>query len=155
MTADEVAARIELRALVDDYAWALDTEDADAYAATFTPDGELTLLNPDDTEPSFRLEGTAELRTALGTEDRFRAVFHTVDNLRLQVDGDAATGVAYFTVHHLYPEGDGWRSLTILLHAHDVYVRTDDGWRFKSRRLQLQWTTTVDASLVPFVESTG
>lgn len=153
---EEVAARVELRALVDEYAWALDREDPQAYAATFTPDGELTLLNPGDTEPSFRLAGTDQLLTALDTEERFRTVFHTVDNHRVTFpDGmDSAEGVAYFTVHHLYQEDGGdWKSYMILLHSHDRYVRTDAGWRFKRRELRLQWTTTVAAEVSPFIEA--
>lgn len=148
MTIDEVTARTELRALVDRYSLALDVRDAAMYAATFTPDGEITQLDPGGSEPTFLLKGTEQLMTALNSERHYAGVFHAVHNHNVEFSGDgrAATGITYVTVHHLI-ESDGRASGSdvVLVMLHDDYVLTDDGWRFQRRRIEQQWTETVPA----------
>jgi hypothetical protein len=128
MTAEEAITRIELRTLVDRYAWALDSGDAKTYADTFTPDGELSQCDPGEQEPSFVLKGREELLTAPGTERLFVKHFHSVQNHNVQVHGDTATGVTYVTVHHLFQHEGAWKTLVVLVHLYDSYRLTDDGW---------------------------
>jgi hypothetical protein len=155
MSTEELTARVELRALVDEYAWALDSSDPIAYAHTFTPDGELTQVNPGETEPAIRWKGTEELREAPLTEQRFHRVFHAVQNHRVSVEGDRGTGVTYVTVHHLERKGSGWASLIVLVQLHDEYQLTDAGWKFARRQIRQQWCEMVDADLSPFDSDLG
>jgi hypothetical protein len=150
MSADEVATRVELRALVDEYAWATDAYDYDGYADLFLADGEVTAVNPGETDPFFTAQGTDELRGVVHGNDQFDRTFHAVENHRCQIDGASATGVTYCTADHLMLNGDAPQTLVMLIRYHDVYSLTDSGWKFVSRRLEFAWVEYLEADSTPY-----
>jgi hypothetical protein len=152
MSEEEVRARVELRALVDEYAWRTDQYDYEGYADLFTPDGVVTAVNPGEAEPFLRMAGRADLVNVVHGNDQFVKTFHAVENHRCTVTGDTATGVTYCTAHHLLTEGSRAQTLVMLIRYHDEYARTDAGWRFTSRRLEFAWVEYLDSdsSAYPF-----
>jgi hypothetical protein len=147
MTEDEVATRIALRALVDEYAWRTDNYDYYGYAELFSPDGEVTAFNAGEDEPFFRAKGIEEIRGVVHGNDQFTRTFHAVQNHYVTLDGGAATGVAYCTAHHLMSDGDSPQALVMLIRYHDAYEPTATGWKFASRRLELAWLEYVPAEI--------
>jgi hypothetical protein len=149
MTADEVATRVALRVLVDEYAWRTDHYDYDGYAELFTADAELTSVNSGETEPFFCARGTEEIRGVVHGNDQFAQTFHAVENHRVVIDGDSVTGVAYCTAHHLI-DGDPPQTLVMLIRYQDVYALTDTGWKFASRQLEFAWVEYLEGDITPY-----
>jgi hypothetical protein len=153
MSDDEVKARVELRWLVDEYAWRTDQYDYEGYADLFTDDGQVSAVNPGETEPFFDVSGREALVGVVHGNDQFVRTFHAVENHRVVFNDDGtASGVAYCTAHHLQSEEADATTLIMLIRYHDEYARTDAGWRFKSRCLRMAWIEHVraDVSAYPF-----
>jgi hypothetical protein len=155
MTLDEVTARVELRALVDEYAWRTDLYDYDGYAELFLPDAEITAVNPGETEPFFRAQGYEEIRLQVHGNDQFERTFHAVETHRCTVDGASATGVTYCTAHHLLRDTDPPQTLVMLIRYVDDYSLTDDGWKFASRRIELTWVEYLESDVSPYPFTRG
>lgn len=138
MDPSELADRIAIRRLVDEYALAADTGDGARFSAAFTPDGVLVASE------TSRYEGTDELATVPGKLARYDRTRHVVANHVVDLDpsGDAATGVTYCDAHHLHRDDRGDERDRILhLRYFDRFVRTGAGWRIAERRLELDWIT--------------
>lgn len=92
--ADPSVARLVDRQAIDqliagDYPRALDSHDYDAYAALFTEDGELSLQG----QTAKGRQGVRDFVASLPTDPR---VIHVISNLSYRIDGDTATGGAYW-----------------------------------------------------------
>lgn len=137
----DVEDRLALRALVDEYALAVDDRDADRFAGVFAPDGVLAVIEPGDPEPSLIYQGRDELRTVMGLLSGFSTTFHVMANHTCRIDGDHAEGDTYCLAHHLTEEDDGRSQDTVMLiRYHDTYTCTDGAWRFARRDVLRQWT---------------
>ena len=135
---DITAARVDLRALVDEYALASDTGDLDRFGALFTENGQFIAATPGSDEPMV-LQGTEQVKYAPSGNQMYERTFHAVNNHVVEVTGDTASGTTYCTAHHLLRHDDG--SLEVIVAPilyRDDYERTDEGW--KLRRRELQWT---------------
>lgn len=150
MSSDEVTARVELRALVDEYAWVTDAYDYKGFADLFFPDGEFSAVNPGEQEPFFHVRGQDALREVVHGNDQFDRTFHAVQNHLCVVDGSTATGVTYCTAHHLMLDGEYPQTLVMLIRYNDAYGLTEDGWRFASRRLEFAWIEYLRADVSPY-----
>ena len=119
---------LELQQLVARYSYAVDMHggDGSAFAALFTPDGNL----------GTQAKGTAQLAefAAKTNADRSGPAFarHFVTNVVIKPAPEGATGRSYLVTLDISEEG---KPATILSGGHydDVYVRTPQGWRIKSR----------------------
>lgn len=114
---------------INDGGWKGPTHtDPAAIADMFTEDGVW------DGAPS---AGYAKGRDAIkALFEGFRAmrfVIHYVSNPLIQVDGDTATGHWHALVTSTMPEQG---ALWILGYYKDEYVRTADGWKFKTLRFE-------------------
>jgi SnoaL-like protein len=140
----EVSDRLALRALVDEYASAVDARDADRFAGVFTPGGVLAIIEPGDAEPSLTYTGHAELRTVMNLLRGFATTFHLMANHTCRIDGDGATGETYCLAHHLTEDdggaAGGWRDTLMVIRYRDRYVRSAGGWRIERRDVLRQWT---------------
>jgi ketosteroid isomerase-like protein len=130
---DDVAAIVRL---THDYALFNDTFRVDDLVALFTEDAFF------DMEPAGleRYEGRAAIRDFFEREKRALShVMHLTSNHRVDVDGDTATGTAYY--HAMGITRRGGRENQARGYYDDRYVRTPEGWRFASRRscLLLPW----------------
>src|SRR5262245_21926697 len=123
-----VADYIEIQQLVARYSHAIDMHggDGSAYAALFTPDGSL----------GTQAKGTAQLAefAAKTNKDRSGPAFtsHFVTNVVIKPAPEGATGRSYLVALDI---AEGGKPTTILRGGHydDVYVKTPQGWRIKSR----------------------
>ena len=121
--------RVEIEALVARYNKAIDTGDADAWAATFTPDGEFHGIVGD-------FVGTDELAKfvrAYASEEQFAefaSAQHWVTNIVLEGDGDEAEMFAH--VMMVAPQSEGGR-IILVGHYEDTLVKVDGRWLFAKR----------------------
>jgi uncharacterized protein (TIGR02246 family) len=135
----------EDRAAIEDlqarYLFALDFRDAERYAATFTEDG---LLDYGAGEIRGRqaiadmVRGLADRARAQAAEDtsglRPAAGRHHITSIVLRVDGNRATGRAYwFHTGNSNPERSA--AITSFGHYEDEMVRVDGAWLFSSRKI--------------------
>jgi hypothetical protein len=119
---------LEIQQLVARYPYAVDMHggDGSAYAALFTSDGSF----------GTQAKGTAQLAelAAKTNKDRSGPAFtrHFVTNVVIKSSPEGATGRSYLVALDI---SEGGKPTTILHGGHyeDVYVRTPQGWRIKSR----------------------
>jgi uncharacterized protein (TIGR02246 family) len=132
-TLEEVADRIDLRALVDAYAVAVDARDRERFVGLFLPDAVMA-MGPRE------LEGHEGVVKAIDMLDKhYPRSMHFVGNHDVTLDGDHATGLVYCLAHHISTRDEGSRDRFVAVHYDDRYVRTDDGWRFARRDLTIIW----------------
>jgi SnoaL-like protein len=138
---------IDIQQLVAKYPYALDggLENGKAYADLFTDDAEFH-QQPTAGYPSGRVwTGRKELLTIAKKEvETPNALGHFIMNHMIEPTADGATGKAYlFTVSPFVDEKSGRRTFTITpYHYEDVYRKTPEGWRFKSRTVVEKAETT-------------
>lgn len=81
----------------------------------------------------------ARHRSGAGGLRRYSGTFHHLGQRRVDLDGDEATGEVYCQAHH-FVETDGRREdRVVFIRYQDAYVRRLEGWRFASRRLEVDW----------------
>ena len=119
---------LEIQQLVARYSYAVDMHggDGSAYAALFTPDGSL----------GTQARGATQLAAfaAQTNKDRSGPAFtrHFVTNVVIKPAPGGATGRSYLVT---LDAAEGGKPTTMLGGGHydDVYVKTRQGWRIKSR----------------------
>lgn len=135
----------EDRALIEDlqarYLFALDFRDADAYAATFAEDGVLDYGAGKIRGREAIREMVAGMRENAQTQStadtqglRPAAGRHNISNIVLEIDGDRATGTAYwFHMGNANPERSA--QLNSFGHYEDELVKVDGEWLFSLRKI--------------------
>ena len=119
---------LELQQLVARHSYALDMHggDGSAYAALFTPDGSL----------GTQTRGTAQLAdfAAQTNKDRSGPAFarHFVTNVVIKPAPAGATGRSYLVTLDISESGQPAKIISGG-HYDDVYVKTPQGWRIRSR----------------------
>lgn len=149
-----VSSYAQDRALIEDlqarYLFALDFFDLDTYVSTFTEDGVLDII-------AYQARGRAAIRKAL--EDA-RAVFnvsgnedaqkpypatgrHNITNIVLKIDGDKATGRAYW-FHYGNNNPERRAQIDAYGHYEDELVKVNGQWLFSKRVIynenNAEWT---------------
>jgi ketosteroid isomerase-like protein len=115
-----------IKQLTARYNRAFDTKDIEAYLETWTEDGFFERSNAGRS-----YEGTDQLRELLETfEVRGR---HVTSDFIIEVDGDTAKQACYLT----YLDVENNFAVAIFGDYADELVRGSDGWRFRSRRLEV------------------
>jgi len=115
--------------LAGDYPHALDSRDFDAYAELFTEDGELSLQGN-------TAKGRAAIKqfvSALPAEPR---VIHPITNLSYEIDGNSATGGAYWQDVGLV---DGAPGVLIAGRYEDTLRKVDGEWRIAKRSIVIEF----------------
>jgi ketosteroid isomerase-like protein len=113
------------------------THDYALYNDTFQVDLLVNLFAPDawfDMQPAGldRYVGREAIREFFQREERALShVMHLTSNHRVDVDGDSASGTAYFLAIGISRRSG--RENQARGYYQDDYVRTADGWRFASR----------------------
>jgi hypothetical protein len=138
----ELADRLAIRRLVDDYARAADRVDGPAAGACFAPGGVLRIFHRGHAEPTRVRTGPEEISTAFAGLARYDVTLHVVANHYVEIDGDTATGETYCLAHHIHDADDGTGKLDYMMAIRylDEYRRTTDGWRITARNLHLEFT---------------
>src|SRR5262245_18220205 len=119
LTADDL---VEIQQLYAKYNWSLDNGDAEAYAATFTPDGMFNNNVGHDAIVKFA-EG---FHAGMGAQLK-----HWNTNLMITPSTTGATGQVYLV---LVDYGTKPRSIFTVAGYSDELVKTPQGWRFKKRQ---------------------
>ena len=132
------------RALIEDlqarYLFAFDWGDAEGYANTFAEDGILNygggefkgrqairkFMEPGDDRGEQRGSSTPE-------GERPRVGRHIISNIVVKVDGDKATGRAYWT--HMTTGPTGYGTVDFFGHYEDDMVKVNGEWLFARRHI--------------------
>ena len=146
----EMIDKVAIGELQSRYMFAIDWQDAAAYGSVFTEDAKLEWP-----------EGSAQGRDAIqnmvvglkayrrklaeaSAPNKPAALRHFVTNRVIKIDGDRATAVAYWLdinndnqIRTPYVPGYG--------HYEDELIRTADGWRFTSRKVFNETTSSSPA----------
>ena len=139
-----VEDRVAIEQLLMRYAAAFNTNDADAYVATFTPDGSLELRRH-MSEPPFLgpFKGRDALRKQWFPENRkarapgFGPMRHVTTNYEIDVKGDTATVRAFFmevvSNGANIPPGSKPPTIHAMGRYEDELVKQDGQWLFARR----------------------
>lgn len=125
--------RVEIEDLVARYNKAIDTGDAEGWAATFTEDGEFHGIVGD-------FKGRAELVAfveAYATEEQFAefaSAQHWVTNIVLEGGGDHAEMFAHLMM--VAPQAEGGRIILVGRYE-DTLRRVDGRWLFAQRTVKV------------------
>ncbi len=137
LTADDYIA---IQQLVNKLNFALDycTNGGQDFASLFTEDGEY-IIDQGDGNPSVRNhDQLASLAGGPSCDSRRAApssyILHLSESLVIEAEGDGARGLSYA----IYPANHGKylneETAGQLGIYHDVYIKTAEGWKIKSRR---------------------
>lgn len=136
MDATTLADRVEIEALLDEYALAIDTRDFDLVATLFTPDAQLDYTSSGGPVAG-RDDVVAWLRASLPAVTLTQ---HLLTNRRIRINGNSAT-VRTELLNPLLCDGEHGTELTLLGGRYDDrLVRTLDGWRIAERVHTTTWT---------------
>lgn len=132
----------QLRALLDKqeiadlavrYVLALDAHDWDALRNCF-------VAEPVFVHPGGRLEGfDAILARSRGALERLDSSHHLLGSVLVEVSGDTARCVSYFTGQHVRLGAPGGDLYTVAGSYTDRVVRLPDGWRIAERVQAYSW----------------
>jgi len=134
----------EDRAQIEDlqarYMFALDFHDPDTYASTFTPDGVLDYGPVVKGREAIRkvIEGMAKNAADQAAKDtsglRPAVGRHNISNIAIKIDGDKATGRAYW-FHYGNNNPKRSAGLDSFGHYEDEMVKVDGKWYFSKRKI--------------------
>lgn len=125
---------LDIRALAAQYSYGLDTgaDNGWLYANVFTEDGEFHGPPAVAGGKPFDAKGRAQLRTFAVPGNGPNYVRHFTSNHAIEAAPEGARGTLYLLVLDI-ANGSKPTSVNMGGHYEDVYVRTADGWRIKSR----------------------
>lgn len=134
MTVDDLLAKQEITELLYRYARGVDRADWDLVRSCYhddaTDDHGVVRGSPE--------EFIAVVRQALGS---MTATMHTIGNVLIEVDGDAAASEAYAVCWHRFPAEDGGRrDMTVGVRYVDRMERREGEWRIARRTVVWEWS---------------
>jgi len=122
---------VELSRLVIEHGWLTDNGRADEVNELYVDDGELVL----PPGPIRGRQAIYEWGRQLVEAPPWRTIRHVAGNMRFVYDGpDAAEGTTVLTVFMVAGDDKATTVPWSVGEDHDRFVRTDQGWRFVSRR---------------------
>jgi SnoaL-like domain len=122
---------IQLSRLVNEHAWRADNGRADTIHELYIDDGELA-IGP---TPLRGREAILEWGRKLVENPPWRSIRHVCGNMRFVSDGpDEAAGTTILTVFMAAGSETATTQPFSVGEDHDRFVRTEEGWRFVSRR---------------------
>jgi hypothetical protein len=141
LTPSEVADRLAIRELFDEYAHCADRRDASDQKALFIADARFAVrMEGEGSEPTYVLEGREALAPVFADLNRYDVTTHFNGQSSITIEGDRATGESYTIAHHLY-SADGVRMIMVAsLRYLDTFAKLDGRWYFAERNLVVDWT---------------
>ena len=138
---EEAADRLAIRELVEAYAHCADRRDANGQMALFTADTHFVVyMNAKDPTPSQELHSRDALAPIFADLNKYDATTHFVgQSTILTLTADRATGEAYCLAHHVTVDDGKRRVMLASLRYLDRFVKIDDSWLFRERRLYVDW----------------
>jgi hypothetical protein len=134
MSSEHLGDELEIAALLNRYARAVDTKDWDLYRSVFTADAHID-YSADVFQGS--LDGVIEFFTGVFS-DLVTMSMHYITNVESTIDGDTAH------VRAMFYNPTRFKDIAELAtfggyYYHDL-VRTPDGWRSRNLREEMTWT---------------
>jgi len=125
--------RIQIQQLIARYAYALDTGGRNGYdyADLFAADGVFVGMNQGDKGRLYRGRDSLAALARGGPRNQ-NYVSHYITNVVLEATPDGARGTQYAIIGDV-TQPSGKSAWTHGGHYEDTYVKTPDGWRFKTR----------------------
>ena len=131
MSLQEISDRLEIQELIARYSYALDSRDFDALDDMFTPDAVL------DYTATGAIRGSLDEMKAFVSEafTMFDGTQHLTTQTTLRFDDDGNTAYGKSACHNpMVFGGDNKPKMMVIgLWYVDTFVRTSDGWRFRTR----------------------
>jgi SnoaL-like protein len=122
---------VQLSRLVNEHAWRADNGRADTIHDLYTDDGEL-IIGP---TPLRGRAAILEWGRQLVKNPPWRSIRHVCGNMRFVSGGpDEAEGTTILTVFMAAGSETATTQPFSVGEDHDLFVRTEEGWRFVSRR---------------------
>lgn len=126
--------------IAGDYPRALDRHDMRAYAATYTADGEMSLLGQ-------TVKGRDAIMAFVGGLPTEPRVVHVITNLSYEIDGDTASGGAYWQdIGHV----NGAPAVVVAGHYEDTLRKVNGEWKIAKRDIVIDFPAAEpDAAAAP------
>ena len=140
MDIQRISDELEITALLNTYARAVDTKDWELYRSVFTDDAVIDYSSAGAIAGS-RDEVTAWLSQGFGA---IPWTMHYITNIEAEIDGDLARVQAMF-YNPMHLPGMAEISSCGGYYHHDL-VRTPDGWRSRNLREENLWFTNAPTS---------
>jgi hypothetical protein len=121
-----------LRNLLQRYARAADARDVDALGALFEPGASI-----DGSRGNMALESWLD---AMRGNPAFPSSMHFMGDPLIDIEGDEAHLDTYAVVYQLGDRSSGQQDLTLGIRYLDLAVRSEAGWRIRSRVARTLWT---------------
>lgn len=125
--------RAEIHELLMRYPRGVDQLKAETMRTIFTEDAVLA------GSLGFETCGIDAIVGAIVRSDRYDTTFHFTGNVRIDIQGDNATTEVYCTAYHFWDVAGERQEYVMGIRYVDALIRTDDGWRIKSRYLNVDW----------------
>jgi SnoaL-like domain len=140
---DQVVDWIEINAVLNNYAIALDSQDWPLFETCFTPQAELRYDRTGGgvQSPSEWLAGAKAVFPVM-----FLATQHNVSTVAIEIDEDRASARSYVIAQHVLAEPAG-ELVLIGGHYTDTLIRAEGRWRIASRVAGEFWLSG-DATLL-------
>jgi len=134
----DMADRLEIREVLERYFFGDDRGDAESLNQCLTVDAEAR-YDMGGAEP-VAVKGRAAIVSAIvdATSQRL-GVNHLLSNTRIEVEGDRATADSYAIANVVVGDANAGRVLVRGIQYLDEFVRTDEGWRIKTRIHKALW----------------
>jgi 3-phenylpropionate/cinnamic acid dioxygenase small subunit len=132
---EAVIDKLAITELCYRYALALDNCDWEALRACFTSDVRAQWPNMPEFQNYDEMENTCR-----DINERLTGAQHLISNVIVEIDGDEADCWSYFQTQVVRTGTPGGDNFTIGCKCRDRLVRTPQGWKIRTRRMDLIWT---------------
>lgn len=145
MSLQEMSDRLEIQDLMARYSFAIDERDYDALDKVFLPDSTI-----DYSEVGGAVGNLAETKAYLASAmKQFPGFQHASTTTKLQLDGDTAKA-STILFNPMIAEIEGKRHVFFVgLWYDDDLVRTEQGWRIRTRRERASWHYNAPPGMMP------
>lgn len=133
-----LADRAQITDLLYSFARSIDTVDMETFLSNFDEQGYLEVpVSPTEMMKVYKPDLPAFLQASLF--DLYSATHHMITNVQITIEGKTAVSRSYLHAKHIrddnpadHWDGGGWYDAT--------YVKTREGWKFRSVTLTIVWT---------------
>jgi len=139
MSEQRIQDELEIRTLLAELAFQADDGELDTYLDLFTEDAVWEMpANAAAGVPAARCEGRAEIsasveqRRAIGVQGPGTGSMHHLTTVRVEVDGDVASGRVYYQFVGMV---EGRPAVRTIGRYRDTYRRTAAGWKLSHRTI--------------------
>jgi len=140
LTPQEIGDRLAIRELVDAYAYCADRRDVEGQMSLFTADTEfLVCMDSRNTVPTQEIRGRDGLRPVFENLNTYEATTHFNGQSTVTWAQDSATGISYCLAHHVKVDGPRRSLMIASIRYLDHFVKMDDHWYFRQRKLMVDW----------------